>query len=187
MPVLGHKLEVIPISSSLGIEHNDRAGIEIRTLARAGREVWRWIAAGHIKEPGLRVQSIGSPGGAAGDRRARRVLPCRHIEWRRALWSASWVAHGFWDQIEFPDNPAGLCIERIHASLHALVVSAGIADEDQAIPGDRSGRCRFAEFRVRDRRFPNALASFEVVSEYPPVLSAAIQQAIHVGSAAVDR
>ena len=44
-----------------------------------------------------------------------------------------------------------------------------------------------AEFRVRDRRFPNALAGFEVVSQHPPVLGAAKQQAVHVGGAAIDR
>ena len=101
--------------------------------------------------------------------------------------SAGRVARGFGHQIEFPDDLAGLCVERIHAPLHALVVSAGIADEDEAVPGDRGGRCRLAEFRVRDCRFPNSLAGFEVVSQHPPVLGAAKQQAVHVGGAAIDR
>ena len=44
-----------------------------------------------------------------------------------------------------------------------------------------------ADFRVRDCRFPNSLAGFEVVSQHPPILGAAKQQAVHVGGAAIDR
>lgn len=55
MPILGHKLEVVLVSPGLGVEHDNRAGIKIASLARAGREVWRRIAAGDVQFPSDRV------------------------------------------------------------------------------------------------------------------------------------
>ena len=69
----------------------------------------------------------------------------------------------------------------------ALEVAARIADEDQAVPGDRGRRHRLAMFRVRDSRFPHPLASLEVIGQHSPVLGAAKQHAVQVGGASVGR
>ena len=97
------------------------------------------------------------------------------------------VALGFGNQKELPDDLAGLRVERVHVPLAALEVAARIADEDEAVPGDRRRRHQLATFRVRDRRFPHSLAGLEVIGQHPPVLGAAKQHAIQVGGAAVGR
>ena len=88
-----------------------------------------------------------------------------------------------WNQKELPDDLAGLRVERVHAPLAALEVSARIADEDEAVPGNRGRRHRLAAFRVRDGRFPDSLAGLEVIGQHPPVLGAAKQHAVQVGGA----
>jgi hypothetical protein len=69
--------------------------------------------------------------------------------------------------------------------LPALEVSRRIADEDEAVRGNRSGRHRLALFRVRDCGFQHPLAGVEVVGQHPPVLGAAKQHAVHVVGASV--
>src|SRR5262249_4026622 len=68
----------------------------------------------------------------------------------------------------------------------ALDVAPGIADENQAIPGDWSGRGALALAWVRDRRGPDALSGLEIVGENPAVLGAAEQHAIQIRRAAID-
>src|SRR5262249_1799412 len=79
----------------------------------------------------------------------------------------------------------GVVTVRELVSVAAVEVAAGIADEDNAVPGDGSRRHRLAMFRVRDGCFPHVLAGVEIVSKDPSVLGAAKQHAVRVGDAAV--
>jgi hypothetical protein len=69
----------------------------------------------------------------------------------------------------------------------ALEVSASVADEDEALPGDRCRRHVFAFFRVPDRRLPEPLAGYEVIGKHAPVLGPTEQPAVEVGGAAIGR
>ena len=109
------------------------------------------------------------------------------VERRRAQRSADRVALDFGNQKELPDDLASFRVEREHVALPALEVPARVADEDEAVRGDRGRRHRLAKFRVRDCRLPNSLASLEIIGQHPPVLGAAKQHAIHVGGAPVGR
>jgi hypothetical protein len=53
----------------------------------------------------------------------------------------------------------------------AFGVAAGVADEDESVPGDRRARDELAPVRVDDRRLPDALAGLEVIGQDPPVLA----------------
>ena len=187
VPVLLHNLEMIFVVSSFGVEHDDRVGKGIVSLAHADDEIGGWIAAGDVEQPGFRVECVGRPGSATADREARRILPLRCVERRRAQRSADGVALVLGNQKELPDDLAGLRVEREHVALRAFEVAARVADEDEAVGGDRRRRNQLATFRVRDRRFPNSLAGFEVIGQHPPVLGAAKQHAIQVGGASVGR
>ena len=187
MPVLLHNLEVIFVVSGFGVEHDDRVAKGIVSLAHADYEIGGWIAAGDVEQTGFRVEGVGRPGSATADGDARRILPIGCIERRRTQRSADGVALDLGNQKELPDDLAGLCVKREHMALPAFEVAARVADEDEALGGDRRRRNRLAKFRVRDRRCPNSLAGFEVISQHPPVLRAAKQHAIQVGRASVGR
>ena len=58
VPVLRHDLEVVLVVPGLGVEHDDRVGIEILALARGDREVGSRIAAGDVQQPGLRIEGV---------------------------------------------------------------------------------------------------------------------------------
>ena len=66
-------------------------------------------------------------------------------------------------------------------------VNRGSADEDEIIPGDRGRGRGLALLRVRDRRFPQPFAAFEIIGEHPSVLRAAEHAPVEIGDAAVDR
>ena len=57
VPVLRHNLEMVLVVPGLGVEHDDRVGIEILSLARADGEVGRRIAAGDVQLPGFRCRA----------------------------------------------------------------------------------------------------------------------------------
>ena len=44
--------------SGLGVEHDDRVGIEVFPLARADREVGSRVAAGDVEMSGLRIERV---------------------------------------------------------------------------------------------------------------------------------
>jgi hypothetical protein len=143
------------------------------------------LPPGTYSSPVFGVEGERCPDPAAADGYAGRVFPSRHVEGRRAQRSADHVALGFGNQKELPDDLAGLRVEREHVPFPTLEVAARIADEDEAVPGNRCRRHRLAMFRVRDRRFPNSLAGLEVISQHPPVLGAAEQHAVQIGGASV--
>ena len=97
------------------------------------------------------------------------------------------VALDLGHQEKFPDDLAGLSLEREHMSLAALEVSARIADVDQAVPGNRRRRHRLAVLRVGDRRLPQLLAGLEIEGQHAAVLRAAKQHAVHVGGTSIGR
>ena len=134
VPVLRHNLEMIFVVSGFGVEHDDRVGVGIVSLAHADYEVGGRIAAGDVEQPGFRVEGVGRPGPATADGYAGRILPRRCVERRRAQRSADGVALDFGNQKELPDDLAGLRVEREHVALAALEVAARIADEDEAVP-----------------------------------------------------
>ena len=187
VPIPGHDLVMILVGAGLGVEDDDRVGIKILALARADVVVRRRIAYGHIQEPRRRVQGRGSPGSPAADRRAGHVFPRRVIERGSTLGPADGIALGLGHEEEFPHDLARLGVERVHAPLPALEVAAGIADEDEPLPGDRRRRHGFALLHIRDRRFPQPLAGLEIVGQHPPVLGPAKQHAIEVRRAAIGR
>ncbi len=86
-----------------------------------------------------------------------------------------------------PHDLAGLGVQRVHVPFGALDVSAGVADKDEALPGDRRRWHVFALFRVRDRRLPEPLAGLEVIGQHASVLCAAEQHAVEVRRAAIGR
>src|SRR5262249_28665953 len=137
VPIPGRKLEMVLVSAGLGVEDNDGAGEEIVALADTVVEVGRGIADRHIQEPGGRVQSGGSPVSPATDGSARNVFPGRDVERGSALRPANRIAFDLGHEIEFPNDPAGLGLERVNAPFSALEVAARVADEDEAVPGDR--------------------------------------------------
>jgi hypothetical protein len=130
VPVSGHKLEMVLVSAGLRVEDDDGAREQIVSLADAVVEVWRGIANRHIQEPRGAVQGRGSPGSTATDRSAQDILPGRRVERRGALRPANRVAFDLRHEIEFPNDFAGLGVERVHAPLAALEVAACVADED---------------------------------------------------------
>src|SRR5580704_2000485 len=176
---------MVLVSAGLGVEDNDGAGEEIVSLADAIVEVRRGIANGHIQEPRGWVQGRRSPGSATTDRSTRDVLPGRRVERRGALGPANRVAFDLGHEIEFPNDLARLGVERVHAPLAALEVAAGIADEDEALPGDRRRGHTFALCRIRYLRLPETLAGLEVICEHPTVVGPAEQHAVEVGRAPI--
>src|SRR5580692_11288995 len=124
------------VSAGFGVEDNDGAGEEIVSLADAVVEGRRGIANGHIQEPRGWVQGRRSPGSATTDRSTWDVLPGPRVERRGALRSANRIAFDLGHEEEFPNDLAGLGVERVHAPLTALEVAAGVANEDEALPGD---------------------------------------------------
>src|SRR5262249_60240179 len=80
--------------------------------------------------------------------------------------------------VELPHDLAGLGLERIHAPLHSLEIPSCVADENQAIPGDRSRWGALALLRVADRGFPDAFARLEIVGEDTGVLGATKKHAV---------
>ena len=106
---------------------------------------------------------------------------------RSALRPANRIALGLGHEEEFPDDLAGLGVERVHAPLHALEVAAGDADEDKAVPGDRRGRHDFALLGVGDRGLPEPLAGLEIVGQHRPSSVPRKKHAIQVGRAPVGR
>jgi hypothetical protein len=58
VPVLRHKLATVLVVSGLGIEHDDRVGIEVFPLARADRGVGNRVAAGDVELSGLRIERV---------------------------------------------------------------------------------------------------------------------------------
>ena len=187
MPVLLHNLEMIFVVPGFGVEHDDRVGKGIVSLAHADDEVGGRIAAGDVELPGFRVECVGRPGSATADGEAGRIFPIRCVERRRAQRSADGVAVDLGNQKELPDDLAGLRVQREHVALPAFEVAARVADIDEAVGGDRRRRNRLAMFRVRDRRCPDSLAGLEVIGQHPPVLGAAKQHAVQVGGASVGR
>src|SRR5271168_2077486 len=187
MPVVRHELEVMLVSASLAVEHDDRVAVEIRAFPDVVGVVGGGIAAGHVQESALRVQRKRSPSSGAADRYSRNILPGRTVKRARALGSSDRIVFGPRYEIELPDDFARLAVERIHAPLHALLVAAGIADEYEALPGDRRRRHHLVLLRIADRRLPEPLTGLKVVGEYAAVLRAAIEPAIHVGRAAIRR
>ncbi len=115
-----------------------------------------------------------------------RVAPSRRIEGRGTERSARRIAFSLRHEVELPHDLAGLGVERIHAPLHALEIAAGIADENQAVPCDRSGRGALALLRIPDRGCPDALARLEIVGEDTGVLGAAEKHAVQIRRAAID-
>jgi hypothetical protein len=77
--------------------------------------------------------------------------------------TADLVALDFGSQEELPDDLAGFRLEREHVPLPALEVSAGIADVNEPVPGNRGRRHRLAKFRVCNSRFPHPLAGLKVI------------------------
>src|ERR1700734_814340 len=109
------------------------------------------------------MERRGCPIGPAADRDSRRVVPGRCIERRGALRSAGQIALGLRHEEEFPDYLAGLGVESEHVPFSAFGVAAGVADEDEAVPGDRRGLDELAPARVGEHRLPDALAGLEVI------------------------
>ena len=54
------------------------------------------------------------------------------------------IALGLGNEEELPHDFAGFGVERVHAPLAALGVAPRVADENQTVPGDRSGGDEFA-------------------------------------------
>jgi hypothetical protein len=86
-----------------------------------------------------------------------------------------------------PHDFAGLGVERVHVPFGALEVSAGVADEDEALPGDRCRGHVFALFHVCDRRLPEPLARLEVIGQHAPVVCPTEQSPVEVGRAPIGR
>jgi len=63
----------------------------------------------------------------------------------------------------------------------------GVADEDEAVPGDRRRGHGLALFLIRDRGLPEPPAGLEIIGEHAPVLGSAKQHAVQVGSTSVQR
>ena len=97
------------------------------------------------------------------------------------------VAIGFGHQIEFPDDVAGLGVERVHAPLSALFVAPGIADEDETVPGDRRSGHGLALLWIGDRGLPAPPAGLEIIGQHSSVLGTAKQHAVQVGGTPVQR
>ena len=95
MPVLRHQLEMILVSPRLGIEHDNRAGIQIFPLTRTQRKVGRGIPARDVQEPGRGIEGVRGPCGTSRDRCVHTVRPTRHPERRLALRAASRIARRF--------------------------------------------------------------------------------------------
>src|ERR1700722_14623885 len=131
---------MVLVSAGFGVEDNDGAGEEIVSLADAVIEVGPGIADGHIQKPRGWVQSRRSPGSPSADRSTRHVFPRRIVERRGTLRPANSIAFDLGYEEELPHNLAGLGVERVHVPFAALEVSAGVADEDEALPGARRRR-----------------------------------------------
>ena len=58
MPVLRHELEMVLVVAGLGVEHDDRVGVEIFALAHGDREVGGRIAAGDVQQPCFRIECV---------------------------------------------------------------------------------------------------------------------------------
>src|SRR5580700_8393164 len=98
-------------------------------------KVRRRVAARDVQQAGDGVEAVGSPGRAPGDREAVRVLPgARQFgPGTGCLRAAREVSIALRHHVELPDDMAVSRIKRVHTALDALVVAAGVADEDQTL------------------------------------------------------
>ena len=118
---------------------------DFRPRARQSRSPGPDCRRGRIAALLFDIERVRRPAAAAADRNAGRVLPSRRIERRRAQRPAHHVALDLGNEEELPDDLAGLRLEREHVPLAALEVSACIADEDEAVRGDRRRGHRLAD------------------------------------------
>ena len=82
-------------------------------------------------------------------------------------------------QVEFPDDPAGVGVEGVHAPLHAFVVAAGDAQKNQAVPGDWGGGERFSDlFGSAMLVALKLLAGLEIVGQDPAIVVASEKAAV---------
>src|SRR5215469_11492493 len=58
VPVFQHNLEIAFVVTGLGIEHDDRVGVEIFSLAHADYVIWCGIATRDVEQPGLRIERV---------------------------------------------------------------------------------------------------------------------------------
>jgi hypothetical protein len=58
VPIFRHELEMVLVVPGLGIEHDDRVGIEILSFAGGDCEVGSGIAAGYVQQRGLRIEGV---------------------------------------------------------------------------------------------------------------------------------
>jgi hypothetical protein len=66
-------------------------------------------------------------------------------------------------------------------ALPALGVAVRVADENQSVPGDRSGGDELARAPICNGRLPDSLAGVEVIGQYAPILGSAKQHAVEAG------
>src|SRR6266852_5317294 len=111
MPIPRHELEVMLVSASLAVEHDDRVAVEIRALTDVVGVVGSRIAAGHVQESALRVQRKRSPGSGAADGHSRDILPGRAVKRALALRAADRIVFGLGHEIELPNDFARLAVE----------------------------------------------------------------------------
>src|SRR2546421_5886107 len=188
MEVVFDHLEVALIGPGLRIEHDDGAGEQVVTDAILIGEVWRRIAARDVQQTGGRIERVRSPGRTPGDREAVRGPPGvrRFGRWIWCLRAAREISVALRYHVELPDNVAVLRVERVHAALDTLVVTAGVANENEALPRDRCRWHRLTPGGIRDGGCPQALTGLCRVRQHAAVGGAAIHAAVKPGEATVD-
>src|SRR5204863_4489831 len=118
-------LYVVDELSRLRVDGDDRVRIEVLARSCARLKIRSGVAGRREEGAGLRVEREGRPERATGDGDASRVAPA--VPRRAAL------GH----DVEPPHRMAVLLIERPDVTGHAVVVAAGVTDEDQAVPRHR--------------------------------------------------
>src|SRR4029077_6016968 len=188
MEIVFDHLEMALIGPGLRIEHYYGVGEQIVPAAVLVREVRRWIAARDVQQSGGRIERVRGPGPTAGNRETVRGLPgvCRLGRRVGCLRATREVSLALRLHVELPDDMAVLRVERIHSALDTLVVTAGVANENEALPRYRCRRHGLTPDGIRDSGRPQTLAGLCLVRQHAAVGGAAIQAAVKPGEAAVD-
>ena len=136
-----HQLKMALVGTGFCIEYHDGTRVQVFARVRLLGKIRCGVAARHVQQAGDRIQGIRSPGCAARDGNPLAVLPRSRGNGRGGGRSAGarstrHIGRRLRHHVKLPNDAAALGVEGIHASLDALIVAAGIADENHPVPRD---------------------------------------------------
>ena len=150
---------VVPLQrAGVGIQRDDRIGIQVGALPRIRIPVRAGIAGAEVQEIQLGVVRAGHPD------RSSAVLPGVAVRWPCEVARFTRSRHG----VEPPDLFSALRVERGDETADP-VLAAGRADDDLVVDDERRNGQRVAELRFRQRDVPDRLADLRVDRDEMPV------------------